>query len=190
MLQELLDELEMPAGAADAHLHHAQPVAAPAAAVWESLTRLQVRNLPLTRTLVAVRRLEVRPAAMDEPLLTHGPLPLMVSDPPCLAVAAGAGQPWRLRPPRRRFRSLVEWASFDEQDWVKTLFAFAIATEDPQHCLLSTDTVVWATSSSARRRFALYWTAIAPFAGLIRREILETTARRAVSSQPPADHSG
>jgi hypothetical protein len=47
---------------------------------------------------------------------------------------------------------------------------------------LSTETRVWAADPPARRRFRLYWLAIRPFSGLIRRLWLRAIKRRAESA--------
>jgi hypothetical protein len=56
---------------------------------------------------------------------------------------------------------------------------FRIEDASPTACTLTTDTRVYATDASTRRRFALYWRVIYPGSALIRRMWLRAIARRA-----------
>jgi hypothetical protein len=74
-------------------------------------------------------------------------------------------------------------------EWFKSLSTkpgFALATinflvEDagPGECIITTETRVYATDASSRRRFAAYWRVIYPGSALIRREWLKAIAKRA-----------
>jgi hypothetical protein len=57
--------------------------------------------------------------------------------------------------------------------------SLAIAPAADGGTLLSTETRVHALGPSARRRFRLYWLAIRPFSGLLRRALLRGIARYA-----------
>lgn len=56
---------------------------------------------------------------------------------------------------------------------------FRIEEVAPATCILTTETRVYATDTSTRRRFALYWRFIYPGSALIRRMWLRAIARRA-----------
>jgi len=56
---------------------------------------------------------------------------------------------------------------------------FRIEDAGPAACTLTTETRVYATDASTRRRFALYWRVIYPGSALIRRMWLRAVARRA-----------
>ncbi len=56
---------------------------------------------------------------------------------------------------------------------------FLVEDAGPGECTITTETRVYATSASARRRFAAYWRVIYPGSALIRREWLRAIARRA-----------
>ncbi len=58
---------------------------------------------------------------------------------------------------------------------------FRIEDAGPAACTLTTETRVYATDASTRRRFALYWRVIYPGSALIRRMWLRAIARRAES---------
>jgi hypothetical protein len=58
---------------------------------------------------------------------------------------------------------------------------FRIEDAGPTACTLTTETRVYATDASTRRRFAGYWRVIYPGSALIRRMWLRAIARRAES---------
>jgi hypothetical protein len=64
---------------------------------------------------------------------------------------------------------------------VVLIFFLHIRIEDagPAACTLTTETRVYATDASTRRRFALYWRVIYPGSALIRRMWLRAIAHRA-----------
>lgn len=57
---------------------------------------------------------------------------------------------------------------------------FVVAPDGPERSIVSTETRVYANSTSARRRFAAYWRVIYPGSALIRRMWLNAIERRAV----------
>jgi hypothetical protein len=63
---------------------------------------------------------------------------------------------------------------------------FVIEDAGPSGCLLTTETRVYATDTSTRRRFAAYWRVIYPGSALIRRMWLRAIARRAESAHTKA----
>jgi hypothetical protein len=56
---------------------------------------------------------------------------------------------------------------------------FVVTPNGPNHSLVSTETRVFASGSSARRRFAAYWRIIYPGSAIIRRMWLRAIQRRA-----------
>lgn len=65
-----------------------------------------------------------------------------------------------------------EFRSFDEPGYAKGILSFTVEERDRVTSLLATETRVACTDPSARRKFLLYWRAIGPFSGLIRRLML------------------
>ena len=59
---------------------------------------------------------------------------------------------------------------------------FLVEDAGPGDCIVTTETRVYATSASARRRFAAYWRVIYPGSALIRRMWLRAIVKRAESS--------
>lgn len=61
---------------------------------------------------------------------------------------------------------------------------FLVEDAGPGECTITTETRVYATNASARRRFAAYWRVIYPGSALIRREWLKAIAKRAEAGAP------
>lgn len=153
---------------------HHRLVNAPIEAVWDALTRLSAADLPLSRTLMRLRPAGDTPPSM--PLLTSGPVPAQHLDAPHYAVGVKAHRPWSgLSGPTIDLDSAVSCQS----GWVVTGTDFELYPVGAGRTLLSTQTRCIATDSGTRRAMRVYWTLIAPFSGLVRRELLRTIARHA-----------
>lgn len=85
------------------------------------------------------------------------------------------GRPWTIRYARRRVDDFV---AFAEPGWAKMALDLC-AVPDGTGARLETETRVFLTDRTARRRFAAYWLVIRPFSGLIRRLWLRAAKRRA-----------
>ena len=85
------------------------------------------------------------------------------------------GRPWS---PRGGTRPDTDFASFAEPGYAKMALDLR-ATAEGGGALLETETRVFLTDASARRRFAAYWLVIRPFSGLTRRLWLRAAKRRA-----------
>jgi hypothetical protein len=75
------------------------------------------------------------------------------------------------------FRAL--FVSANTPGFASATMNFRIEDAGPTACTLTTETRVYATDATTRRRFALYWRAIYPGSALIRRMWLRAIARRA-----------
>ena len=75
-----------------------------------------------------------------------------------------------------------EFRSFDEPGYAKAALAFTVEEQEGS-ALLATETRVVCTDAAALRRFSLYWRAIGPFSGLIRRLMLDQVKRAAERSE-------
>jgi len=170
---------------------HERRIAAPREAVWDALHEVRLRDLALSRALMAVRLIPARlagrpPSRMVEGrFLEEGPIPVLAADPPRAVIAAGALQPWKLRggetPPVLDAPALRD---FREPGWVKTGIDFVLEPEGGG-TRLTTETRVTATDQGTRARFAVYWLLIRAGSGLIRRDLLRAVARSA-SRRPAA----
>lgn len=164
---------------------HGRHIAAPPQAVWDALRELRLGDLPLSRTLMAVRALPMRLAGtpprgiVSGRFLERGPLALLSSEAPRSVLAGGAIRPWRLARgyggPRLDAAALRD---FREPGWAKAVIDFVL-TADAGGTRLTTETRITATDARARLLFGLYWTVIRAASGLIRRDMLRAVARRA-----------
>jgi hypothetical protein len=154
-------------------------IVAPAGAVWDALWTLRLDDLMLSRTLMRVRAFGRQLAMVTEPFLEHGPVPVLGAEPERAVVAGGALQPWKpgggRRPPVLDAAGLRELA---EPGWVKVGYDFVLDGREGT-TRLTTETRVAATDRRTRLLFGVYWTAIRPGSGLIRREMLGAVARAA-----------
>ena len=75
-------------------------------------------------------------------------------------------------------RTTTEWAAAHDGERLKIAIAFE-AEPIPGGARLATETRVRALDVRARRRFRLYWLAIGPFSGLIRRRWLRAAQEAA-----------
>ena len=88
------------------------------------------------------------------------------------------GRPWR--PGGARRPAIGDFGAFAEPGWAKLALDLR-AVPDGDGARLQTETRVFLTDGSARRRFAAYWLVIRPFSGLTRRSWLNAAKRRAES---------
>ncbi len=92
------------------------------------------------------------------------------------------GRPWTARGGLRRVDDFV---AFDEPGYAKMALGFT-ATPDGAGARLATETRVFLTDRSSRRRFAAYWLVVRPFSGHLRRRWLAAARRRAESERVAA----
>lgn len=162
----------------DVHEVHQRRIAAPPDAVWSALTAITLGDLTLTRALVRVRRLGADPDRLDRPLFEDGRVAVLHAEPGVYAVGGAVAQPWRLHPPRRSITSLRELEDFAEPGWAKYLTDWELVP-DRRGTLLRTTTRVVCTDRRSRRAFRCYWLLIRAGSGLVRHDILRSTARAA-----------
>jgi hypothetical protein len=85
------------------------------------------------------------------------------------------GRPWS---PRGGIRAGADFIQFTEPGYAKMAMHLR-ALPDGDGARLETETRVFLTDASSRRRFAAYWLVIRPFSGLTRRLWLRAAKRRA-----------
>jgi hypothetical protein len=95
-------------------------------------------------------------------------------------IAAVVPRGWRpsRRPTPEGFKAV------HEPGFALAAMNFLIEDAGPGACTVSTETRIYATDASARRRFAAYWRVIYPGSSLLRRMWLRAIARRAQSPTP------
>jgi hypothetical protein len=85
--------------------------------------------------------------------------------------------------PREHLTSLQNYIDLDAPGYAKAVMNFWMEDEGGGWTRLTTETRVWATDASARRRFAAYWRVIYPGSALIRRMWLRAIQERAERGQ-------
>jgi hypothetical protein len=85
------------------------------------------------------------------------------------------GRPWS---PAGGLRAVSDFAGFDEPGYAKMGMDLR-ALPEGAGARLETETRIYLTDASARRRFAAYWLAVRPFSGLVRHLWLRAARRRA-----------
>ena len=90
---------------------------------------------------------------------------------------------WRptVKPTPDNFKALI--VTTNNPGFATATMNFRIEDAEPTACTLTTETRVYATDESTRRRFALYWRVIYPGSALIRRMWLRAIAHRAEVNQ-------
>lgn len=81
--------------------------------------------------------------------------------------------------PRGHLAGPEDYAALDKPGYAKAVMNFRIDEQGGGWTRLTTETRVWATDASARRRFAGYWRTIYPGSALIRRMWLRAIRERA-----------
>jgi hypothetical protein len=99
-------------------------------------------------------------------------------DPPREIVMGLVGRFWTPRGDLQRLSS-YDFVSFERPGFAKAAWNFLVDPLSDGSVRVSTETRVLCLDASARRKFALYWTVIGPFSGLIRREMLKEIQQRA-----------
>jgi hypothetical protein len=167
---------------------HTIRVAAPPPRVFDAMKRVRADEIRLFRTLTWIRRGGRR---SPPSILNAGRSEFLID----VATRSGFA---RLAddPPRELVIGTVVMAPPGTQDTLTAqvfqrelppgfalgVLNFAIAPDGPGRSIVSTETRVFATSPSARRRFAVYWRIIYPGSAIIRRMWLRAIQRRATSA--------
>ncbi len=174
----------------DAVEHHEIEVRAPIRRVYGAIKSAHLFESAVTRGLFFLRSLPARlrfrgerpsaPQVTIDTLLQRGFI-LLADDPPRELVLglvekfwAAAGVPQRL--------DAQGFAAFDLPGFAKAVANFCVEEQAEGVSRLTTETRVLCLDEGSRRRFRVYWFFIAPFSGLIRRQMLRAirqTAERA-----------
>ncbi|MEA2453101.1 MAG: hypothetical protein QOG04_1811 [Actinomycetota bacterium] len=173
----------------DVRSHHSIEVDAAPAAVYQAVRELDLgRSLPVAalmfvRTIPRLLTGKVRPSRSItlEDIVQAG-FTILEERPPNELVIGAVGRFWR--PDSGVVPVTVEeFGTFNEPGFARSAMSFAVE-ERGEGSLLATETRVACTDASARRKFSLYWRAIGPFSGLIRRIVLADIKRAAEKVDP------
>jgi hypothetical protein len=165
--------------------HHERYIEATPAQVWRALHEVTASDIRFFRTLTTIRRLGRR-----------GPEDILNAPEhlPILDVALGTsfvrlandlqrelviGTTVVAPPDRAVPRTPDEFRTLTALGFAVAAMNFRIDADASGGSLLTTDTRVFATDPSTRRRFARYWSLIYPGSALIRREWLAAVEKRA-----------
>jgi len=194
----LLDEY-LPAF--DVRTRHSTRIAASPERVYGSLRTADFDRWGLTRTLYALRVLPTLPAAprttwrrfraeLGRPHWTFADLlasgfSVLGERPGTELVLGTVGRFWRARDELHAI-SPARFLEPAPPGTAKAAWSFVVGRRPDGATVLRTETRVRCADAATRRRFRAYWLLIAPFSGLIRREML-AAVRRAAETDPRGD---
>ena len=172
----------------DVRTAHQVEVHAPAALTYQAALDLDVGKSVPVMALLAIRALphfvtgKARPSrSVTLQTVLEAGFTMLEENPPNELVMGAVGKFWR--PDSGMIRvAPEEFRSFDKPGFAKAILAFTVEERDRTSSLLATETRVACTDASARTKFMLYWRAIGPFSGLIRRVMLARVKRAAERS--------
>lgn len=176
-------------GVYDVRSYHSTEVEASATATYRAARDLDLgRSAPVV-ALLAVRGLphfltgKMRPSrSLTLETFLQAGFVMLEENAPRELVMGAVGRFWR---PDSGFLRLPtdDFSTFDEPGFAKAVMSLTV-DDQGRSSLLATETRVACTDASARRKFSLYWRAIGPFSGLIRRIMLDQVKRTAEGARP------
>jgi hypothetical protein len=165
--------------------HHERHIAASPVEVWRALHEVTASDIRFFRTLTAVRRLgrsgpeDILNAPANRPILDVALsttfVPLAVDSAREVVVGTTVIAPPGATVPR----TPDEFRTVSALGFAVAAMNFRIESQPGGGSLLTTDTRVFATDPSTRRRFARYWSLIYPGSALIRRQWLAAVEKQA-----------
>jgi len=170
--------------------HHEIRVRASPEKIHDAIWKVTAEEIRLFRTLTWIRAPRLSRAGGGRESILNAP-----AKKPILEVATSSGfalladQPGRevvvgtlvVAPsrPREHLTSLQDYIDLDAPGYAKAVMNFRLEDEGGGWTRLTTETRVYATDASTRRRFAAYWRVIYPGSALIRRMWLRAIRDRA-----------
>lgn len=162
----------------DVSEYHETRIRAPIEKVYDALRTADLSS-PIIRLLLRLRGLTAifrtgshnRNLNLNLEAIMKGGFVLLGENPPNEIALGLIGRFWTLSGDRRRVTA-DEFAAFDSPGYAKAVWNFSLVEESAEVTRLATETRVRCLDDASRRRFRVYWTLIAPFSGLIRREAL------------------
>ena len=152
------------------HERHTIRVSATPERALAAAREARLEDVPLVSLLFKLRGLRAAPRGpLWDALLAQGFQPL--GEDTLVLV----GKPWS---PKGGTRRVDDFVAFAEPGYAKMAMDLQ-AVPDGEGARLETETRIYLTDASARRRFGAYWLVIRPFSGLTRRGWLKAAKRRA-----------
>lgn len=174
------------------HEFHSIRVAAPKEKVYVAIKAVTAGEIPLFQMLTWIRRggrsgpAGIMNAPADQPILdvaTRTSFLLLAEEPNHeIVVGTAVIVPPGWRPSRSPTPD--DFKAVHEPGFAVAAMNFLVEADGPAASIVTTETRVYATDASSRRRFIRYWRLIYPGSALIRRMWLRAIARRAESSTP------
>lgn len=170
----------------DVSEYHETRIRAEIEAVYDALWNVDLGSSLIVRALLRVRALPSlfksgakRDVKLNlETLLRSSGFVLLGEARPSEIALGLVGQFWRLSGGTCAIRA-DEFKDFTEQGFAKAVWNFSLVEAGEDRTRVATETRVLCLDRTSKRRFRLYWALIAPFSGLIRREVLRTIRREA-----------
>lgn len=162
----------------DVSEHHLIRVQAPADRAYEAARHMDLARSAVVRSLFAARgipallrrrRPERRTMTLDD--LADAGFVWLADEPPAEMVLGVAGTFWRPSGGVVRMAAR-DFESFERNGCAKAAWNFHVVPVDESTSIVTTETRVRVPDDESRRRFLLYWAAIGPFSGLIRKQAL------------------
>ena len=153
------------------------PVSAPKERVDAAIRAVRPEEIRFFKTLTWIRTLGKSMAPEGRPILasfTAGAFVLLAEDPGREIVIGRGGNAMG-----GKLWAAEEFRAFHPAPLVKIVMSFRIQEVDATHCLLTTETRVYAAGTHVLRGFATYWRMIYPGSALIRRMWLRAIKLRA-----------
>jgi hypothetical protein len=138
----------------------------------------------IVRLLISTRGMAARNETIERFFAAHRFV--VLARTPAEWVAGAVGAVWRPRGGLVRLRDAEAWRAAAVTGTIKGAVDFR-AEAIPGGSRLTTETRVKALDARARRAFRLYWLAIGPFSGLIRRRWLAAVTASAKRSAAPSE---
>jgi hypothetical protein len=167
---------------------HEIRIRAPRQRIYRAIKEVTANEIFLFHTLTWIRRFgrsgpeHVLNAPGDLPLLDVATRTtfLLLAEEADREIVVGTAV---MAPPEPRVweRNPQGYKSLDAPGYAKATMNFRIERSDTDSCTVTTETRIFATDASARRRFAAYWRTIYPGSALIRRMWLRAIRDRAES---------
>jgi hypothetical protein len=166
---------------------HSIQIGASKERVYESIRQVTAGEIKLLRTITWIRRLGratppgILNAPQNEPVLEVALQSgfLLLADEPDHEIVIGAlvRAPTGWRPNKKPTPD--DFKSLNAPGFALASMNFLIEEAGPDRCVVTTDTRVFATDPSSRRKFGEYWRLIYPGSALIRRMWLQAIKERA-----------
>ena len=174
--------------ACDASEFHETTVRAPIENVYDALRTADLGRSPIVRLLLRLRALPAmftigghkRNLHLNLDALVKGGFVVLGENPPDEIALGLIGRFWRLSGTTCSIKP-GEFKAFDEPGYAKAVWNFSLVQEGANLTKLYTETRVRCSDDESRRHFRLYWVIVAPFSGLIRREVLRAIRHEAES---------